>query len=123
MPMLNVARVILSPAFAQNFTIYRRPGGWVGGKFVRSENPDKITVYGTAVPPNQKELEQIPEGDRVKGAMCFYSTEEVFVTRNDPDPGTSDEIECRGNMYRIYQVLPMIDFGYYQAIGARMAGD
>ena len=121
MPRLNLSKVILSPRLAQAFTVHRKSGAWAAGRFESAETA--LPFYGTITVAAVEDLEQIPEADRVKGMMCFYSPQEMFVTRNDPDPGTSDEIEWRGDRYRVFQVSPHIDYGYYKAIGARMAGD
>lgn len=68
----------------------------------------------------------LPEGDRIAGLMTFYSTADkpIYTTRNkDDDKGTSDELEWRGERYRVLQVFPYNDFGYVKALGTRMSGD
>ncbi len=117
--MLDVSEVILDPDFAQEYPIWRRPGAWVGGRWVPGTEY-RVRAYGTVTVATTRDLEQVPEGDRVKGMMCFYSDREIFTTREE---GTSDEPEWRGERYRIVQVAPWGDFGYWKAIGARMAGD
>lgn len=82
-----------------------------------------ITARGIIVPANDKELLHYPEADRIKGAMTFYSTAEMFVTRTGNNSGLSDEIEWRGNRYSIDQVGPFADYGYWKAIGQRIEGD
>lgn len=125
MPRLNVSRVINNPQFAQGYTVYRKTGQWVAGRFVEIENA--LNYYGTITAANVKDLNQVPEGDRVTGMMCFYSTQPIYVTRDDTDIdsneiGTSDEIEWRGERYRIVQILPEQDWGYYKAFGTRIKG-
>ncbi|RKN75004.1 hypothetical protein [Paenibacillus ginsengarvi] len=124
--MINVGRVVLSRNFAQpkGFKVYRTTGAWANGRFVL--DPEKqLTLQGTVTVANADDLEQIPEGDRVSGMICSYSPQPIYVTRADGEesPGVSDEIEWRGERYRVKAVLPWIDFGYYKAFGERMAGD
>lgn len=116
MPRINVSRVINNPKFAQKYTVHRKDGDWVGGRWVTT-GETQIIYNGVVTAPNAKEILQVPEGDRVKGVMCFHSTQELFVTRAE---GTSDEIEWNGNRYRVSQVMPWADYGYWKAFGIRM---
>ena len=68
----------------------------------------------------------LPEGDRIAGLMTFYTTADnpIFVTRNlVDDKGTSDELEWRGERYRVMQTFPYLDYGYIKAVAKRMSGD
>lgn len=125
--MINVGRIINSRNFSQpnGFTVYRTTGEWVRGRFV--SNPEKTLILsGTVTVANENDLEQFPEADRVKGMMCFYSQQAMYITRgesDEEDAGISDEIEWRGDRFRVVSVAPWQDFGYYKAFGIRMAGD
>ncbi|MBG9773565.1 hypothetical protein [Brevibacillus laterosporus] len=116
--MINVSEVITDPDFAQSFVVHRKSNTWAGGRSVPSEIP--INMTGIVTVADAKTLEQLPEGDRVTGLMCFYSIQELFTTR---EQGTSDQIEWRKELYRVKQVFPYGDYGYYKAVGERMAGD
>jgi len=121
--MINVGHVVLSRNFAQpkGFTVYRQSGEWIRGRWESTEQ--MLRLSGTITVASPEDLEQVPEGDRVTGSMCFYSPREIYRTRDDgDDSGTSDEIEWHGERYRVYAVLPWRDYGYYKAIGARMDG-
>jgi len=75
---------------------------------------------------NTKDVNMMPEGDRIAGLMTFYTNADkpIFVTRNlSEDQGTSDEIEWRGERYRVMQTFPYQDYGYIKAMGTRMVGD
>lgn len=74
-----------------------------------------MTGVITVSDPN--DLEQIPEGDRQKGAICVHTTLPLEVTTT---AGTSDEIEWRGNRYRAMQLFPYADYGYYKVIAVKM---
>lgn len=124
--MINVGRVVNSRNFAQpnGFTVYRKNGDWVAGRWVESEV--EIPLSGTVTVASEKDLTQVPEGDRVKGLMCFYSQKPIYTTRAENGAvqgGTSDQIVWNGERYRVVAVAPWQDFGYYKAFGARMASD
>lgn len=122
MPRLNVAKVLSNSQFKDSFTVYRKTGNWIAGRFKETEDP--IIFSGVVTAPGTKDLIQVPEGDRTSEIMCFHSTNELFVTHNDvSSKGTSDEIEWNNKRYRIYQVKNWNKFGFYKAIGISMEGD
>lgn len=116
--MINMARAINHPKLSKPFIIYRKKGQMVKGRFVQEEEK-KITMNGVVCVASPKDLEMIPEGDRVGGEMKFHTTREVFVTRKD---GTSDELFWNGERYKIYSVSPYKDYGFYKAIAMRKGG-
>lgn len=116
--MLNIAELIHDPDFAQPFTVYRKTGQWAEGEYNQTEQ--QISFHGVVVAANTKDLLQVPEGDRVKGIMAFYATEPLLVTN---EVGTSDQVVWRSERYRLFQTWPYADYGYYKALGERMAGD
>ena len=123
MARINVSRVMLSPRISQHYTVLRTSGGWQKGKYVLAE-PQELDFTGTITVAREKDLLIVPEGDRVKGTMCFHALKEIYVTHKDgsEQSGISDIIVWRGNHYRIVSVSPEIDYGYYKAIGNRMEG-
>lgn len=123
MARINVSRVIASPRIAQHYSVLRTLGSWQKGKFVLAD-PEELDFFGTVTVAREKDLSIVPEGDRIKGAMCFHAPKEIFITHKDEDnqSGISDIILWRGNHYRIVAVAPEIDYGYYKAIGERMEG-
>jgi hypothetical protein len=141
--MISVAEVVLDPDLAENFTILRSKGKFdLGGWKTTSENVDG---YGVVTVASNKDLQMIPEGDRVTGAMLFHSHERIYLTELDDGYGqqsygndgfdcanknkygdseqhVSDQIYWRGQLFRIISVAPWQDFGYYRAMGVRMSG-
>lgn len=113
--MIDVSSIVNDPLFAQSFTVYRKTGAYVNGVWTPSESA--ITMCGTITVPKETDLRQLPEGDFQQGAICIYTTQELYLTGTS---GTSDEIMWRGNRYRIAQLWPWGDFGYYKAMGVRM---
>lgn len=122
--MIDVSELIIDPDFAQPYMVHRMSGDFVAGRFV--EIPTTLQFYGVVIAANVKDVNMMPEGDRIAGLMVFYTTADnpIFVTRNlDNNKGTSDQIEWRGELYRIMQTYPYNDYGFIKAIGTRMVGD
>ncbi|WP_303103838.1 hypothetical protein [Megamonas funiformis] len=120
MSRVNVKQVILSPKFRQVYTVTRTKGHYEKGKFILDE-PIKFDISGVITVASAKEVNMIPEGDKINGAMVFYSLVPLHTTTNNPN-AISDIIEWQNNKYKIMQVNPWIDYGYYQAVAVRMEG-
>ncbi len=116
--MINVAEIIYDPDFCQPYTLHRKASVWVGGRPMISERALQRT--GVITTATTKDLLQVPEGDRVKGIIAVYSTEELRVSN---ESGTSDEVTWHGERYRLFQLWPYKDYGYYKALAERTAGD
>lgn len=113
--MINVGRVLNNPRFQQTFTAYRKSGSWVSGRWNGTENT--LSIQGVVTVASQLDLQQIPEGDRQTGAMVFHANQPLYLTSSQ---GTSDELEWRGSRWRVMQVSPYADYGYYKAIATKM---
>lgn len=122
--MIDVSEVVLDPDFAENFVIKRSSGsyqldGWV----------DVITtvpMYGAIQPSSSKDLDQVPEGDRIKGAITVWSTQPIYTTRRGTganDGGLSDIIVWQGEDHRVAGLLPWNENGFFRAVAVRMKGD
>lgn len=119
--MIGVGEIVNDPDFAQAFTIMRSTTSFVLGGV--SNNTTPVPGFGTITVASGNDLDQVPEGDRVKGAMMFHSTAILYETHADGTPGLSDTIVWRGQNYRLITVAPFADWGYYRAIGVRMSGN
>jgi len=117
--MINVSRLMSDPAFATHYTVVRQSGKWVEGRFVLGE-PAALQFYGPVQPATNKELDQMPEGDRQRGTMKFfckppnrlYVTDENLATC---EGNVSDEIIYDGQRYKIFAVKEWGRNGYYRA--------
>jgi hypothetical protein len=109
---------------SQTLNIYRSTGSFINGRWTEdTQSPPYFEVKGIAYPSSTKELDQVPEGDRIKGAMSFITTEELYVTRQGSAPGLSDKIEWRGELYKIVQTLNWMSYGTFTSIAIRITGD
>lgn len=118
--MINLARVVNNPKVATDFIIYRKKGEWSNGRFEEEEKP--LPFHGTITIAKPKEIEMIPEGDRVGGELIIHCSEQMFTTRegdSKESAGTSDEVLWNEERYKIYAVGPRSNYGYYRAIAMR----
>jgi hypothetical protein len=122
--MIDLSSVVTDPRFAQTFTVKRFSGKWQAGRFV--ETPTEIQMVGTISIANAKQIQFIPEGDRIGGEIAIHTTQPLYNSRNGTDVsqgGTSDLVIWHNDEYKIYQVNEYSDYGYYFAIGQRKASD
>jgi len=118
---MDLSSVVYSTALCQTFKIHRSNGHFDAGGWI--EDPETvISVTGIVTVAGARELRQVPEGDRVIGGMVFYSSAPLRIT-SKANMGTSDRIEWNGELYRLVPVRLYSDYGYYKAIGVRIAGD
>ena len=126
--MIDLSSIVTDPRFAQSFTVYRKTGDWVGARFKETEEKE-ITTIGTISIASAKQIEFIPEGDRVGGEISIHTTVPLYCSRNYIDSNgntihsNADEILWHGERYKIYQVNEYSDYGYYFAIGQRKLTD
>lgn len=119
--MVNVGRVISSSRLGtQHLHITRRSGDWVDGEFVQTIETELEGIYGIVTIAQPKDLMQIPEGDRVTGAIRILTHEQLMQTRDD---GLGDVITWRGAKYKVVTVSINADYGFYRSICTRIEGD
>nr|WP_243123184.1 hypothetical protein [Clostridium carnis] len=126
--LINVAKAITDPRFSQKFEVFRKSGEWIRGRFEEIEK--EISMIGVIAPSKPKEIEMIPEGDRVGGEITIHTIRKLYTTHaiqdeesEDEFEGTSDQIEWQGKRYKLYQVNDYSQYGYYQAIGMRLVSN
>lgn len=117
--MINVSRVARSSRFVQEITVTRTESQWVRGEMQALE-PQTLKLLGIVTVAQPKDLQMVPEGDRLTGAMKFITTEELYPTRQNH---RSDVITWRGAKYKIITVTPDIDYGFFRSIGTRLEGE
>jgi hypothetical protein len=120
--MIDVSELITDPDFARPYTVYRRTGQWVKGRFVVSE-PQTLSYYGAVQPTTVRELQQLEFGDHDNGVMKFFTRKpnDLYITKEfseSPDIQISDEIEFRGSLYKVLQVMPWQHGGWTRAFAS-----
>jgi hypothetical protein len=113
--------VVNDPDFAQAFTITRSQGGkWELGRW-QNATVD-LPQWGAVQQPETKDLEQVPEGDRLLGVIVIHNEQEMYVTNSDGTGKISDIVTWHNDQYRLISVSDRSDYGYFKAIAVRMAG-
>ena len=120
--VITIEEIINDPDFAQPFTINRKNGQFIKGVWTVDSEIEKIECFGPVIAANVKEIEQLPEGDRITGIMVFYTPKEIPLLTSHVDPGTSDEILWQHDLYKIVQVNPYNHYGYWKGFGKRIKG-
>lgn len=121
--MINISEIVIDPDFAQSYTVFRPSGYWSHGRYVIT-GEDQLSFFGPVLPSNMKEINTVPEGDRVTGMMTFYtqSSSPFKLSRDNSEEGMSDQVVWHNERYKIIQIFSYDDFGYQKAIGVRLSG-
>ena len=118
--MINVAEIVMDPDFAEPLTIIRSTFTF---GLVDSNTETQIQTYGIATPAKPQELMQVPEGDRVSGAMTFRSTTPFFLSTESTQSSNADVILWRGVRWKVIYVFPWDHFGCPKAIATLEPGN
>lgn len=114
--------VINDPDLAEGFTILRNPGkpgagGWVAGA------PQQIPAWGVVSVASNKEIQMLPEADRVSEVRTFHTQTALYVT-SEALGLTADILVWNGVQYRAMVVAEYPNRGgYYEAIAVRIGGN
>ena len=124
--IVDLSEVASDPEIGDCFIVQRQSGlpgagGWIANP------PQIIQAYGIVTVATPKDLEMLPEGDRVRGSLHIIYGQQLYVTHEDnlagAHSGTSDQILWGGLLYRVQAVEPWGPMvGFWHAIAARMLG-
>lgn len=103
------------------FTILRTVGYFGPGGWQTSGPANKIQAWGVIGIAEPEALRQVPEGDRVAGAIQIVTTTPIYETLVKTS-ATSDHVMWQGDLYRVQSVERWKHFGFYSAILVRMTG-
>jgi hypothetical protein len=91
--VISVQEVVLDPDMIapQPFVILRSVGEFIAGSFQTTTTP--ITMFGPVQQASNKEIQMLPEADRVGSIRAFWSTIPVLLTRGTaPVPSVHGEV-------------------------------
>lgn len=100
---------------AQEFTVRRKTGTWVAGRFIPRES-ESLTPVGNIQSPTPEQLEVFPEGVRKNEKKVIYTTTMLYTTEGEE---ISDVVIWHGNEYKIIRADRWDDWGYCVAYAAR----
>jgi hypothetical protein len=121
--MIDVSELIVDPDLSQSYIVYRKGGYWLNFKFVEGDQP--LPFFGVITAANYREINTLPEGDRVSGIMVFYTTADnpfLLARSKTGDLGTSDQPYWRGDRYKVIKLFLFDDYGYQKVMATRMQG-
>lgn len=114
--MIDVSEVVNAPELAQNFTVMRSAGVFVNGSWVSQATA--LQGFGVISVARAQDIEMLPEGDVIHGAMVFHSSFPLFTTQEGV--GSSDILQWNNSNWRVLTVSRYSDYGYYRAVAARI---
>ena len=106
---------------AQCFQIIRQTGQFAAGGW-QVTSMENIQAYGVIGIADDEALNQVPEGDRVRGSLAVYTDQPIYPTKASKGL-IADQIEWDGSMYRVVSRAPWKHFGYWGAVIVRVTGD
>lgn len=118
---MKLLLAIADPNIAEFFTVQRSTGEFAIGGW--RDTKKNIKTRGNVSVATVTDVDAQPEGDRVRGAINVWCKQELFVTRTQPEKGVSDIVLWRGEQYRVLNVLPYPQRGYWKAFCVRMRGN
>ena len=118
--MINLSRVAHSGYLSQPIKVLRTKGQWVKGRW-EMVGDEELIIRGIVTQATPKDLQQVPEGDRVTGSIKLITVERLYPT--DRKTGLSDYVLWRKAKYRIITTTPDVDYGFNRSIGTRIEGD
>jgi len=133
----DLAFVVDDGVLSDPWTIIRSTGQFVLGGWQTSTT--EIPGWGVVSVAKPEDLDMIPEGDRVTGAMVFHSQPRIYATELDGDlilgtptstgglqgDGTqkvSDIMVWNSQRWRVLHVWPYNNRNFWKAIAVRMQG-
>lgn len=117
---MKLSLAIADPNVASFFVIRRSSGSFQAGGW-QATNKD-IKARGTVSVGAATDIDPQPEGDRITGMISVWCSQEMFATHAEPTPGNSDVIIWRKEQYRVMNVMPYPERGFWKAICTRMQG-
>lgn len=126
--MLDFGQFVLSPDFEQPCDfIVRRMIGQFNEVGVFEQVVSEILMEGTVLPHDAtRTTVQIPEGDRIKGAIDLWTTEPLYTAglnpNNDGTGNLPDEVVWNGDLYKVVDFKDLSQFGFYKSTAVRIPG-
>lgn len=107
MPLLDVSDVLADPMFADTLTLYRNTET-IGSNGRTTSTEVSSTFSGVVTSANGKELDRLPEADRVKGGIIVHT-----IARLVPGGGAlaPDEILYHGDRYTVVTINDYSAYG------------
>jgi hypothetical protein len=82
-----------------------------------------VDGFGVITVAEARDLEMVPQGDIVHGAMVFHSAQPLYGTHADSTRAgaSSDILVWRGLYFRVLSVTQLVDYGFWRAVATRLS--
>lgn len=110
--MIDISFLLGDPDFTTSFMLTERNTKFVDGEYI-AEEAVTTTLYGTVRPTSEKDLEMLPEGDRISGTTTFFVKGRIVLDINER---LAPLLKYKGNTYKAITVIDMSDSGYTKII-------
>jgi hypothetical protein len=128
----DLSFVVDDGTLSDPYSIERSTGTFEQGGWVTS--PEIIPGYGVISVADAEDVEMVPDGDEITGAMVFHSQDRIYLTQMDQQKyGTegygqvtqrvSDIILFLNQRWRVLFVFPYPQHNFWKAIAVRMQGN
>ena len=121
---MDLSDAVLDQDTCENFVVLRSQGGqFTAGGWTEGQ-PTSLAGFGVISIATPREVDALPEGDRIHGAIVINCTTPLFVTHasGQNGPGTSDIVIWKNEQYRVMRAHNYSTRGYFWSIAVRMAG-
>lgn len=117
--MIDVSDVVNDPDLCSNFQILQMFGKFTPDGWTITQST-LVNTFGAVRNMSGKDLEMIPEADRVREAVSFRTTTALYETNETSSNRISDILIWQGNQYKILTVKNYSEQGYWLAIAHRL---
>lgn len=122
----DLSAVVDDGILSETYLIERSTGSFQIGGWV--QNSVTINGWGVVSVASQEDLDEVPEGDRVTGAMVFHSEQRIYLTQLD-QPSDNQRVSDvmvwplgTTQKWRVLHVGPYPNRMFWKAIAVRLAG-
>lgn len=118
--MIDLSDIVNDSDLGSEFIIERSTGDWASGGWT-VKNVTNLVAFGPVRTTAGKEIEQLPEADRIGELRTFRACQPMYVTAAQ-GMQTSDVLIWGGDRWRVINAKNYASTGYYFAIASRQAG-
>ena len=118
---ISLEEVTFDADLGQAFTILRTTGKFGAGGWVAQDPPQNIPAFGVIAIASDKDMQMFPEGDRLTGSLIVISNTPMFTSSENLGI-IADQIDWRGNRYKVSSLGRWSDFGFHAVLMVRKTG-
>lgn len=109
--MIDVSELMTDPDFAREITV-QRPTLTVANEGQASYTYETTKMLGIVQPASMREVEMLPEGDRLKDVISVWSA--CLLKATNADDAEADIIVVGTHHYRVIKSESWPENGYYR---------